>query len=259
MLQNLFEKAYAATSNTCQSTKFWECSDILSQNFDFNLDTFWIITSAALVDSINPCAIAVLLILLSSLLITKDRKQVLKVGLIFCLGLFFAYFLVGLGLFSVFNFFELQKYTEYIHWIIGGFAIFLGLFNIKDFFWYGKGVSMEIPTSWRPTMRRFLKSITSPFGAFSAGFIIVLFELPCTGGPYLFTVGYLSTLSKVVIIPILVYYNLLFILPLLVIIGLIYLGKSSVESARKWKDRNIRILHLIAGLLLLGLGIWVII
>ncbi|MFH1749992.1 MAG: GAP family protein [bacterium] len=258
MMQNLFEKAYAATSNTCQSSRFWECSDMVSQNFNFSLTTFWIITSAALVDSINPCAIAVLLILLGSLLVTKDRKQVLKTGLLFCLGLFIAYFLAGLGLFSVFSFFELQRYAEYIHWVIGGLAIFLGLFNIKDFFWYGKGAAMEIPNSWRPTMRKFLQSIASPIGAFLAGFVIILFELPCTGGPYLFTVGYLSTLSKVVVIPILIYYNLLFILPLLIIIGLIYLGRSSVESTKKWKNRNIRVLHLIAGLILLGLGIWVI-
>lgn len=258
MLQNLFEKAYAATSNTCQSSRFWECSDLLSQNFDFSLTTFWIITSAALVDSINPCAIAVLLILLGSLLVTKNRKQTLKTGLLFCLGLFIAYFLAGLGLFSILNLFEMQKYAEYIHWVIGGLAIFLGLFNIKDFFWYGKGVSIEIPISWRPTMKRFLGGITSPLGALLAGFVIVLFELPCTGGPYLFTVGYLSTLSKVVVIPILIYYNLLFILPLIIIISLIYWGKLSVESTKKWKNRNIRILHLIAGLILLGLGIWVI-
>ncbi len=259
MVINIFDKVYAATSGTCQSSRFWECADALSRNFDFNLTTFWIITSAALVDSINPCAIAVLLILLSSLLTTKDKAQAVKIGLVFSFGLFTAYFLAGLGLFSVFNLFELQKYAEYIHWFIGGLAIILGLFNIKDFFWYGKGTSIEIPLSWRPTMRRFLQSITSPFGAFLAGFIIILFELPCTGGPYLFTVGYLSTLSKVAVVPILLYYNLLFILPLLIIIGLIYWGRSNVESTRKWKNRNIRILHLVAGLILLSLGIWVII
>ncbi|MFC1656771.1 cytochrome c biogenesis CcdA family protein [Patescibacteria group bacterium] len=255
---NIIGKVYASTSEVCVSSRFWECSDALSSNFDFSFSTFWVITFAALVDSINPCAIAVLLILLSSLLMTTNKKQALKVGLLFCLGLYIAYLLAGFGLFSIFDFLHLQQYVDIIHWTIGSLAIILGLFNIKDFIWYGKGFSVEIPKSWRPLMRRFLKNITSPLGAFVAGFIIILFELPCTGGPYLFTVGYLSTLSKVVVVPVLIYYNLIFILPLLIIIGLIYWGRASVESTRKWKNRNIKILHLLAGLLLLGLGIWVI-
>ena len=256
---NFFEKVYAASGEVCRETKntVFCTSDVLAR-FGLSMTSFWAITSAALVDSINPCAIAVLLILLSSLLATQDRKQAIKVGLIFCMGLYIAYFLAGLGLFSIFNILELQNYAVYIHTIIGGLAIFLGLLNIKDFFWYGKGIIAEIPRAWRPSMRRFIKNITSPVGAFLSGFVVILFELPCTGGPYLFTVGYLSTLSKAVVVPILLYYNIIFILPLLIILGLIYLGRSSVEMAREWKDRNIRILHLVAGLILLGLGIWVI-
>ena len=144
--------------------------------------------------------------------------------------------------------------------VVGILAILIGLSNIKDFFWYGGGGFVtEIPNRWRPSLKNFLGKITSPLPAFFAGFVVIFFELPCTGGPYLFTIGYLASLSKVSLIPILLYYNLIFVLPLLLITSLIYFGYSSIEKTTAWKDKNIRILHLISGMIMLGLGIWVII
>lgn len=95
-----------------------------------------VITAAAFVDSINPCAIAVLLILIGSLLATTDKKRAIRRGLLFTAGLFIAYFLAGLGIFSALS---LAGMTKWFHLVIGILAIIIGLFNIKDFFWYGAG------------------------------------------------------------------------------------------------------------------------
>ncbi|AKM82418.1 TPA: hypothetical protein DD449_04990 [Candidatus Berkelbacteria bacterium] len=103
-----------------------------------------------------------------------------------------------------------------------------------------------------------MTKIVKPLPAFLIGFVIIFFELPCTGGPYLFTLGYLASLPKFSLVPILIYYNLIFILPLLLIIGLVYFGYSSIEKTTQWKDKNIRILHLISGIIMLGLGLWII-
>jgi glutaredoxin len=67
---------------------------------------FSIITviGAAVVDSINPCAIAVILILLSALLAGEDRKKLIKVGISFILAVFISYFIFGIGIFSDKNF-----------------------------------------------------------------------------------------------------------------------------------------------------------
>lgn len=217
--------------------------------------SFSVITGAALVDSINPCAIAVLLILLSSLLATKNKKIAILTGLLFATGLFVAYFLAGLGLFHAFNFTGLAKW---LHLIIGILAILIGLSNIKDYVWYGGGGFVtEIPRSWRPSLKNILGKITHPIPAFLIGFVIIFFELPCTGGPYLFTIGYLASLPKISLIPILLYYNFIFVLPLLLITALIYSGYSNIEKASAWKDRNIRLLHLISGIIMLILGLWV--
>lgn len=218
--------------------------------------SLWVVTSAAFVDSINPCAIAVLLILLGALLATKDKKRALVTGLFFILALYCAYFLLGLGFISVL---QLSGLGILFHRLVGGLAILIGFLNLKDFFWYGGGgFVMEIPRSWRPTLKKLLRAVTTPWGAFVMGFAVTAFELPCTGGPYIFVLGLLSSqTSWAKILPILLYYNLVFVLPLLLITGLIYFGYSTAEKATAWKERNLRILHLIAGLVMLSLGIWV--
>ncbi len=221
--------------------------------------SLWVITSMALVDSINPCAIAVLIILLGALLAYKDgdKKRLLAGGLAFTAAIYIAYFLFGLGISFSFQLFEGSSY-----WIFKGMgvlAIILGLANIKDFVWYGGGgFVMEIPRSWRPLLQKIIKGVVSPLGAFLTGFVVTLFELPCTGGPYFVVLGLLSVNESIYqIIPTLLYYNLFFVLPLLLITFLIYLGYSSVEKAGQWKDRNIRVLHLVAGVIMALLGVWV--
>lgn len=217
---------------------------------------FVAITAAAFADSINPCAIAVLLILLATILAAGERSKALKSGLAFVLALYLAYFLLGLGLLS---FLQLANLAGIFHKIIGSLAILIGIFNIKDFFWYGGGgFVMEIPRSWRPTLKKLLKRATSPPVAFLIGLVVTLFELPCTGGPYIFALGLLSNnYSWSTIIPILLYYNLIFILPLIAIILLIYFGLSTTQKADAWKEKNIRILHLITGIIMIALGVWV--
>jgi len=220
--------------------------------------TFWVIFSAAIVDSINPCAIAVLLILLTALLAQNDKKKILKLGLVFTLSIFVAYFLLGVGLLGLVN---LAGLSGLFHKIIGFLAIIIGLLNIKDFFRYGGGgFVMEIPRKWRPKLKTLLNSVTSVCGVFIIGFVVTLFELPCTGGPYLFVLGFLSQdINWYQIVPILLFYNLIFVLPLIVLTLLIYFGYSTAEKANKWKDKNIRLLHLIAGVIMVALGIWVIV
>ena len=211
-------------------------------------------TGAALVDSINPCAIAVLLILLTALLATGEKTRALKVGVAFILSIYTVYFLFGFGLFHAL---QISGISYWFYQILGVFAIVIGALNIKDYFWYGGGgFVMEIPRSWRPALKSLLQSVTSPLGAFLMGFVVCLFELPCTGGPYLFMTGLLAQqVTQTFAIPVLLYYNLIFVLPLIAITILLYLGMSKVEEMEKWRTENLRLLHLIAGLIMVALGV----
>lgn len=211
------------------------------------------IIGAALVDSINPCAIAVLLILLGTLLAAGDKKKAFKAGLAFTLSIYIAYFLFGIGLFSA------LKISGLAYWfskIIGVLAIIIGLANIKDYFWYGAGgFVMEIPRRWRPRLQRLLRGVTSPAGAFLMGFVVSLFELPCTGGPYIVILGLLAEkTTRIQAIPLLLLYNLFFIFPLLLINFLIFAGHITLKDTKAWKEKNIRNLHLIAGIIMVILG-----
>ena len=219
--------------------------------------SLWAIAGAAIVDSINPCAIAVILILLTALMISSgDKKRALYGGLAFTFSIYITYFLFGLGLLQII---ALTNIAGIIAKIVGVIALIIGLANIKDFFFYGGGgFVMEIPRKWRPTLKKILNGVTSPLGAFFAGFVVTLFELPCTGGPYFFVLGLLSQAEKMIsIIPTLLFYNLVFVLPLIFIVFAVYFGFSSVEKAEAWKEKNLKVLHLVAGIIMIALGVWV--
>jgi cytochrome c biogenesis protein CcdA len=217
--------------------------------------SFIAITAAALVDAINPCAITVLVLLLSALLLAGDRKRALKGGLAFTFAIYIAYFLFGVGIVYTI---ALSGLSLWIYKAVGILAILIGLANLKDFFWYGKGFVMEIPRRWRPTLQKMLHGITSPLGAFLIGFVVTLFELPCTGGPYFFVLGLLSQdIAWTTTIPLLLYYNIIFVLPLIILTLLISWGRTSPERIAQWKNKNIKLLHLIMGIIMVALGVWV--
>lgn len=214
--------------------------------------TIPIVVAAAAVDAINPCAFAVLIILMTAALSIADKKRALKFGLAFTISIYISYFLMGLGLFSALQAAGIS-HTFYI--IVTILAVIVGLLNIKDYFWYGKGFLMEVPLSWRPSMKKILNSATSPFGAFVAGFAVSLFELPCTGGPYIVILGLLAKeVTKETGILYLLLYNLVFVSPLVLLSIIIYKGLSTTEQLEEIRQDKIRLLHLIAGLLMLGIA-----
>ena len=215
--------------------------------------TLGAVVSAALVDAINPCAFAVLIILLSTIAACHNRRKALYAGLAFSASIYFSYLLMGLGLLCAIN---AGGFTKGFYLIVAVLAIFIGLFNLKDYLWYGKWFRMEVPMSWRPRMKALLKSVTSVPGAFLIGFLISLFLLPCTSGPYLVILGLLSNVAtKQVGFLLLLLYNFIFILPMLGITLGVYFGFTTTEKTEEWRIRKLKVLHLIAGFIILLLGI----
>ncbi len=214
------------------------------------------IAGYAAVDAINPCALAVMAIVLTSLLLAnpQERKIVLLGGLSFTSAVFILYFVYGLGITSAFGLFSSVS-SEVIKGI-GIFAIILGILNLKDYLVYKPGgIGTEMPLTMRPRMKLWVKRITNPKGAFFIGILVTGFLLPCTIGPYVVASGILAELTFISRIPWLLFYNLIFVLPMIAITLGIYFGVTSVEKLSSWKDKNIRYLHLIEGLVLVILGI----
>ncbi len=221
---------------------------------------FFRITTLALADSVNPCAIAVLTMVLVSILIQNPdkRKKVLWAGLAFTASIYIGYLFYGIVMIQFFKTFAgfLRENSGIIYNGLAIVAMTIGALNIKDFFMYKPGgVATEMPIFMRPKVKKIIQKITSPSGAFVIGFLVTFFLLPCTIGPYIVASGLLSELGILGALPWLLYYNALFVLPMLIIVGLIYYGFAKVDEVSGWKERNIKILHLVAGILLFLVGV----
>ncbi len=227
---------------------------------DFGLLTT--ITGLGIADAINVCAIAVLTMVLVAILIQHPdkRKKVLYSGLMFSLAVFIMYFGYGVIIYTLFKGVAelIQGASSFIYKIFIILIMIAGALNIKDFFMYRKGsFATEMPIFLRAKVKRIIEKITSPAGAFIVGLGVTLFLLPCTMMPLFGAINKLSESGYTFIqsIPWLIYYNFLFIIPMLIITFIIYLGFKRVEEVSGWKERNIKILHLIAGILLFLVGL----
>ncbi len=218
------------------------------------------ITGLALTDSVNPCAIAVLTMVLVAILVAnpEKKKKVLSAGLAFSAAVFIGYMIYAGILYQIFRIFAeaLAKNSGTFKIIFGSLAMLLGALNIKDSIYYKAGsIGTEMPLFLRPKAKKTINKITSPKGAFIIGFIVTLFLLPCTAGPLVIATGILSSLTWIQVIPWLLYYTFIFVLPMIIITLIIFFGLTRVEDVSAWKEKNIRKLHLIAGILLFLVGL----
>lgn len=218
------------------------------------IDVTWpIIITTALVDSINPCAIGVLILLISTLIVMgKDKKKMMAVGSIYILAVYIVYFLAGIGLLL---FIQKLNIAQPLSIFIGSLVIILGLIEIKDFFWYGRGITLSIAPRYVKYIEERAKNLTV-WGAIVLGAFVAAVELPCTGGPYLAITTWIAQ-SQVVPVKALIYllvYNFIFVLPLIVILLLVYFG-IKVQRIKRWKQDYRRWMRLAIGLVLVTLGI----
>jgi cytochrome c biogenesis protein CcdA len=221
--------------------------------------TFTKLISLAAVDAVNPCALAVLTLMLIAILTynPKNRRNLLLAGLAFTLSVFIMYLIYGLIIIKFFQIVQaLTSVRLWLYKILGVAAIILGFLNVKDFLKYKPGsIGTEMPMSMRPKLKKLISKVTSPKGAFVVGLFVTVFLLPCTIGPYVIAGGILSALEIIKTIPPLLLYNLIFVIPMLVITFFVYKGIAKVEDVSGWKEKNIKYLHLIAGIIMFLLGL----
>src|SRR3989344_1431470 len=216
------------------------------------LPTLSVVLITALIDSINPCAIGVLVLLITTLLgLSKDRKKMLIVGSIYILAVFTTYLAAGFGLLI---FIQKLNIAEPISYVVGGLVIILGLVEIKDFFWYGKGFSLQIPARRAEQIKKYVKKVSIP-GSIFLGIFVAAVELPCTGGPYLAITTLLAKVGfSLKVFWLLGLYNFIFVLPLIIILLLVYFGVKT-KKIQDWKNINRKWMRLFTGILMLALGI----
>ena len=208
-------------------------------------------------DSFNPCAFFVLLFLLSLMVHARSRSRMLLIGVTFVTISALIYFMF---MAAWLNLFMMIGAMPTITLIAGIIAITIGLLNTKDYFLFRRGPSVSIPESAKPSlfrrMRGLLKAnnvMTLLFGTAGLAIAANTYELLCTAGfPMVYTrLLTLSELSDMQYYAYLVLYNLVYVLPLMIIV----LVFSFTLGAYKLSEQQGRFLKLLSGLMMLGLGL----
>ncbi len=217
-----------------------------------------IIIGAGIIDSINPCAIGVLVFLLAYLMEqTQKPIKLLIHGLIYVAAVFLTYLAAGLILLPVID--KLGQISTTFYVVIGAIVAFAGLLEIKDFFWYGKGPSLSIIPGGAERIKMYTQRVSKSYlTTFGLGVFVALVELPCTGAVYLAVLS-LMTLSGLNIsnVTLLIIYNIIFVAPLIIILFAMYFGVSA-DTFEKWRKNNRGLMRLFIGIVLLAMGLWMI-
>ncbi len=212
-----------------------------------------------LADGFNPCAFFILTFLLSILMMARSRKKILIVGgvFVFISGLIYLLSMLALYIFSGFIL-DAGKFS-YLVIIAAVIAVIAGVINIKDYFFFKKGVSLTLPTSTKETIpekAKKLMSIDSLPVLIAATVVFAstvnIYEMICTAG---FPLIYITVLQEGAFpffdaFLYLLLYNMIYVLPLACIV-LLFATKMGGKS---FDVEKVKALKLVSGFMILFLG-----
>ena len=222
---------------------------------DLGLPLFTVLIG--LLDGFNPCAMWVLLFLLSLLVNLQDRRKMALIAGTFVTvsGLvYFAFMAAWLNMFLVVG------VSRTVQIGLGAIALCMGTVNVKDFFAWRQGFSLSIPESAKPGLYARIRRILQAehLAGALAGVVVLAglvntIELLCTAGfPALYTqILTMQQLPAWQYYGYLGLYNLAYILDdgLMVTIAVVTLSRRKLqEVAGRW-------LKLTSGLVMASLGI----
>ncbi len=239
-----------------------EISGCLSSHNVLGSSGIWaLVLLAGFLDGLNPCAFSVFIYLVGVFALYRSRKEILGMGIVYILSTYFVYLAIGLGLTQVIR---LGGFLEIAARTFGAIAIGLGILNIVG------AVSGRL-SKFSPRMsQRLFIPVASQFSsswiqksyigaALLFGGAIAAIEFPCTGGIYLAVIGMLSTQKiSLTLLLYLLGYNLMFIMPLVILLVLLC-GIVSIPSLKRvleGKQASARlVMRFVSGLIMLVLGV----
>ncbi|MFU8876828.1 MAG: thioredoxin [Wenzhouxiangellaceae bacterium] len=212
----------------------------------------------AFVDGFNPCSLWLLTILIALVIHSGSRKRVAIVGITFLTVTALVYGLFMIGVFSVLAY---VSFLPWMYWIVALFALTFGAVNIKDYFWFKKGISFTIDDRHKPGIfkkfRDLMANGRSSLALAGATVVmaagIALIELPCTAGFPVIWSGLVASheVGAAMFAVLLMVYLLIYLLDELVIFG-IAVVKLRID---RFEERHARILKLIGGVVMVALAL----
>jgi len=241
------------------------------------------IIAVGLIDGINPCAVTVIVFFMSFLAFQGYRKrEIMVIGLIFIFSVYLTYVLIGLGIFGFL--YKLQGFwlvTKIINITVGVISILFSIYALYDFIQYKRTKSTDdmllslpkgikdqihkvIGSHYRAPNKRaegaFKKNLLGlALSALITGFLVSVLEAVCVAKIYLPTIVFVlkTTDLKLKALSYLLLYNLLFVVPLLVIFFFALTGTSSERFSAILKG-NLGTLKILMGIMFLFLGVFLI-
>ncbi|MBX4187057.1 MAG: hypothetical protein KW802_02230 [Candidatus Doudnabacteria bacterium] len=205
-----------------------------------------------MVDSINPCAFSILIVSLIFLFsLGSSTSKVIKYGLVYILGIFVAYFLIGLGILQALHIFDIPHFMSKLG---AAMLVLFGALSMLEALFPNFPIKLGVPHSAHEKMNQLLERVSIP-AMFLLGGLVGLCEFPCTGGPYLMVIGLLHDSKTYWTGAVyLIIYNLIFVLPLVLIL-LTSGNKKMVEKVKQLQQANRKQMKIGAGIAMILLAI----
>ncbi len=194
---------------------------------------------AGAVDGINPCAFTVLLLFITAMTSTLQvgeqntkalRARLLGMGCIYIAAVFLTYLALGVGLLKSLDFFTRQHLPARFAALL---AILFGLWMLKDYFLPDVGWRLQAPRRVGTLAHQMGKKATVP-ALVIGGFLIGLCTVPCSGAVYLGVLSLLALQPTALLgYGYLVLYNLVFVLPLVIIL-IIASARPTLNRVAHW-------------------------
>ncbi len=226
---------------------------------DFSATPLFFTTAIiAFVDGFNPCSLWLITFLLGIVIYSGSKKKIFLVGATFLLVTGTAYALFMIGLLNVF------LYIGYLKWIrivVALMALIFAAVNIKDYFWYKKGLSFTISDKYKPKLFKNVRNIMKGdkstlamiFGTAVMALGVVLVELPCTAG---FPVIWTNIIAQhhtqaIAYIFLLALYMIIYLFDEVIVL----VAATITLKASRFEEKHGRILKLIGGMIMLTLAL----
>lgn len=204
-----------------------------------------------LVDSVNPCAFAVILLLLAFLFtLRKSRGRILQLGLVYVGMIFLVYFAIGLGILRAVRLSDDPHFVARLGaWLLIG----LGAINLIEYFFPNFPIKLHMPKAAGARTNELIRQATLP-ATIGAGFLVGLCTFPCSGGIYVSIITLLNAKTTLAWgVAYLGLYNVMFVLPLIAIL-LAAGNRATAKAWARWERVHALQIRLWYGLIMVGLG-----
>lgn len=214
---------------------------------------FPLILVSALLDSVNPCAFSILILTIAFLMSMGNLKsKILKIGGFYIFGIFLVYISIGLGILQALHLFNTPHFMGKLGALL---LIALGIINIINEFIPKFPLKLKIPEAAHHKMAELMDK-GSAAGAFFLGALVGICEFPCTGGPYLSILGLMHDKSYFTSVKGIIYlliYNIIFILPLVIIL-FIAKNEQMFYKLQNTQNKNKKLMRYVGGIAMIILG-----